>query len=43
VTLTLAATVYALLRRLDGTVRQEAAGQLPQQQVLSASAAREIS
>ncbi|WP_415925227.1 hypothetical protein [Streptomyces sp. ME19-01-6] len=42
-TLTLAAAVCALLRRLDGTVRQEAAGQRPQQQVLSAPAAGEIS
>jgi nucleobase:cation symporter-1, NCS1 family len=43
VTLTLSAAVYALLRRLDGTVRQEAAGQRPQQQVLSAPATRELS
>ncbi|MGO4758387.1 cytosine permease, partial [Streptomyces sp. 2MCAF27] len=43
VTLTLSAGVYALLRRLDGTVRQEAAGQRPQQQVLSAPATRELS
>ncbi|MFF4527150.1 purine-cytosine permease family protein [Streptomyces bluensis] len=43
VTLVLAAGVYALLRRLDGTVRQEASEQLPQQQVLPAAAAQETS
>ncbi|MER6013255.1 purine-cytosine permease family protein [Streptomyces bluensis] len=43
VTLVLAAGVYALLRRLDGTVRREASDQRPQQQVLPAAAAQETS
>lgn len=43
VTLALAAGVYALLRRLDGTVRQQASEQPPQQQVLPAAAVRETS
>ncbi|MFJ9582346.1 purine-cytosine permease family protein [Streptomyces acidicola] len=43
VTLTLAAGAYALLRKLDGTVRQEASEQRPQQQVLPAAAAQETS
>ncbi|MET7847409.1 cytosine permease [Streptomyces avermitilis] len=43
VTLALAAGVYALLRRLDGTARRETSAQRPQEQVLSAPAAQETS
>ncbi|MEU6554235.1 cytosine permease [Streptomyces sp. NPDC046915] len=43
VTLALAAGVYALLRRLDGTVSQETSEQRSQQQVLPAPAGREAS